>query len=53
MVALSGLIIGSEIKILVGNKEASPTTNASPISKIGRTSVRPARLSGKSLLITV
>ena len=53
IVALSGFIVGCEIKILVGNKEASPTTNASPISKIGRTYVSPARLSVKSLLITV
>ena len=52
IVALSGFIIGSEISTLVGNNEASPTIYASPMSKIGRTSVKPVRLSGKSFLIT-
>ena len=52
IVALSGFIVGSDISTLVGRSEASPTINASPISKIGRTSVNPVRLSGKSLLIT-
>lgn len=44
-VALSGLILGSSIIILVGSNDASPTTKASPISKIGSTSVSPDKLS--------
>ena len=52
IVALWGLIVGSSIITLVGNREESPTIKASPISRIGKTSVRPERLSGRSLFIT-
>src|SRR5574343_203458 len=51
-VALSGLILGSSIIILVGSNDASPTTKASPISRIGSTSVSPDKLSGSKRLIT-
>lgn len=53
IVALCGLIFGSEMITLVGRSEASPTIRASPMSRIGNTSVSPAKLSGKSFLITV
>ena len=51
-VALSGLILGSSMIILVGSNDASPTTKASPISRIGSTSVSPYKLSVNNRLIT-
>ena len=49
-VALNGFSRGGQRRILLGRRTASPTTSASPTSKIGRVSIRLTKLSGMSLL---
>ena len=51
-VELLGSGFGFFIIILLGNKQASPTTKASPTSRIGSISPKFPMLSGRSLFIT-
>src|SRR5438034_10877346 len=51
-VPLFGLFLGSSILIRLGSKLASPTIKASPVSRVGRISLNPPRLSGNSLFMT-
>lgn len=52
-VELCGGSAGAEILIRLGSSTESPTTSASPVSRIGRTSINPARLSGIKRLTAV
>lgn len=50
-VALFGSILGLSIRILLGNKLASPTAIASPTSSIGNKSAKLPILSGSNFLL--
>lgn len=52
IVPLLGFLLGSATLILVGNRLASPTTKASPVSSTGKSSPKLPKLSGKSRLTT-
>ena len=52
-VPLFGFCFGSAIRIRVGNKLASPTTSASPVSSTGNKSPKLPKLSGNNRLTTV